>query len=359
MNENCYFSKNYEEARDKFLSVALKNEFIANNYRNPILGLSGEPLYTDALWIGPKDAKNVLVTSSGTHGVEAFLGSAVQVGAMETGLYSDLQPNTAVLLIHAINPWGFSWLRRTNEDGVDLFRNFINFDNDVPINELYDDLIDFIVPKKNNLKSKVSMALAILKYGRKNIKARIPSGQYTQPHGPFYGGLQPTWSNKTLRTIINTYLDRAEKVIVIDYHTGLGEKGNGELIGFTKLADSTSGWGQKCWGSKYVSVFSSKSTAYEIHGILENAYKEELNDIPLLFSAHEFGTYPERKVFNALQKDHWLHAYGDINSPTAIRIQQDMKNIFFPDQDSWKHTVIEQAFGAEQEALNFFKNWST
>ncbi len=44
----------------------------------------------------------------------------------------------AVVLIHAINPYGFAWIRRVNEDNVDLNRNCIDFGAAIPENPGYD-----------------------------------------------------------------------------------------------------------------------------------------------------------------------------------------------------------------------------
>src|SRR5690606_11704356 len=86
----------------------------------------GNELSLDVARKGPKDARKLLVVSSGTHGVEGYFGSAVQIALLE-GLLSrvNLAPHVGVLLIHAINPYGFAWSRRTNEDNVDQNRNFL------------------------------------------------------------------------------------------------------------------------------------------------------------------------------------------------------------------------------------------
>ena len=70
----------------------------------------------------------MLVTVSGTHGVEGFFGSAVQVEWLRRIKGAALPGDIAALHIHAINPYGFSWLRRTNEDNVDINRNWMDFD---------------------------------------------------------------------------------------------------------------------------------------------------------------------------------------------------------------------------------------
>ena len=77
---------------------------------------------------------------SGTHGVEGFAGSALQVGLLDEGIQNELSPESAVLMIHAINPYGMAHLRRFNEDNVDLNRNFRDHAKTPPENCAYQKL---------------------------------------------------------------------------------------------------------------------------------------------------------------------------------------------------------------------------
>jgi len=80
----------------------------------------------------------MLVLISGTHGIEGFAGSACQAGILHAGI--ELPPDTGLLLVHAINPYGFAWGRRVNEDNVDLNRNFVSHGGSYPANPIYDEL---------------------------------------------------------------------------------------------------------------------------------------------------------------------------------------------------------------------------
>src|SRR5215510_13293421 len=86
-------------------------------------GPAGESLGIDIAWIGSRQPKNVLVHSSGLHGVEGFAGSAIHLQFLNA--LPTLAPDTAILLVHILNPFGMAWLRRVNENNVDLNRNFI------------------------------------------------------------------------------------------------------------------------------------------------------------------------------------------------------------------------------------------
>ena len=52
----------------------------------------------------------------------------------------------AVLLVHAVNPYGFSHLRRANEDHIDLNRNFLDFSRPLSKNAGYGELHGELLP---------------------------------------------------------------------------------------------------------------------------------------------------------------------------------------------------------------------
>ena len=116
------FRENYADARNAFVAAATKRGAALESLDHPRTGPAGEPLFTDLAWVGPRDAPNVLMIMSGTHGVEGLCGSACQIDWLlqET----ELPEGVAVLLVHLINPFGTAWEQRGTEDDIDLNRNF-------------------------------------------------------------------------------------------------------------------------------------------------------------------------------------------------------------------------------------------
>jgi hypothetical protein len=140
------FSQDYVEARAKFLSAATEAGGILDRFVLDRRGPEGEELSTDAVWLGPRGASRVLVTVSGTHGVEGFFGSATQIEWLRRAKVSRLPEDIAALHVHAINPYGFAWLRRTNEDNVDINRNWMDFTDALPANPRYEELSADLCP---------------------------------------------------------------------------------------------------------------------------------------------------------------------------------------------------------------------
>jgi Protein of unknown function (DUF2817) len=131
------YSTNYAEARAQFIEAARANNATVESYRLSQAGPTGEELATDTAWVGTTTAKKVLVTTSATHGVEGYFGSATQVEWLRRAKDQTLPQDVAALHIHAINPYGFAWMRRANEDNVDINRNWINFDLSLPLKGVF------------------------------------------------------------------------------------------------------------------------------------------------------------------------------------------------------------------------------
>ena len=118
-----FYSSTYEEARSRFIESATSVGATLSKYSLGLENATSDEFVTDVAVLGPEGAPAVVV-SSGLHGVEGFLGSAIQL-AMLDELKSDARQNIRWVYIHAINPFGFSKIRRFNEENIDLNRNFL------------------------------------------------------------------------------------------------------------------------------------------------------------------------------------------------------------------------------------------
>src|SRR6478752_4437833 len=139
------FSPTYTVARQKFLAAAAARGLPVDSRVLDLPGAEGEALAIDVVRDGPANASKMLVVLSGVHGVEGFCGSAIQTGML--GLGAPPHPDTAVLHVHAINPFGFSHLRRVTQENVDLNRNFVDFGTALPVNDAYAEIHEWLLPR--------------------------------------------------------------------------------------------------------------------------------------------------------------------------------------------------------------------
>src|SRR5713226_484066 len=140
------YSQTYVEARSRFLDAAAARGARRDSFLNPCMpGPDGEQLRTDLAYIGPAAPARLLLCVSGTHGIEGFAGSAIQTGLLREGFPAGRPAGLGLLLVHALNPCGFAYRRRVNEDNVDVNRNFVDHARS-PGNPGYPELHRALVP---------------------------------------------------------------------------------------------------------------------------------------------------------------------------------------------------------------------
>ena len=339
------FPKDYADSRKRFLAAAKAAKASLASYPNPNKGPQGEALATDCAWLGAKDAEKVLVLLSGTHGVEAFTGAGAIMDVLKAK--PKLPRGIAILAVHAINPHGFAWIRRVTEEGVDLNRNFIDDFANPPANPGYDELADAILPPSLEGADYEAAQSRIRDYREKNgiatLHVAFSGGQYKHAKGLFFGGFGPTWSHKTHAAIIDDYgLAKRKHTALIDYHTGLGPHGYGELISVHLPGTKAIARSKEWWGDNVTEPLAGTSAAGARHGFGCRIWEKKLGD-RVTFITVEYGTYDTlTRVRPALVADHWLHAQGPVkwSDKRAQAIKQRLKNVMFPDTDDWREAVL-------------------
>lgn len=347
------FASTYREARVKFLEGAALAGLQVESFAHPLTGREGEDLAMDVALDGPRDADAVLVVSSGCHGAEGFCGSGVQVFALHDPEWQAKAKaaNVAVLYIHALNPHGFSHLRRVTEDNVDLNRNFQDFSQPLPANPRYGELHPMLLPAGlDRWPPSAEAEAAMLQWAQGDVRQLqevITRGQHTHPEGLFFGGVRPTWSNRTLRAVLQRYGQTARRIGWIDLHTGLGPSGHGERILATRDDAPTIARAKRWWDgggtTPVTSIYDGSSSSAFLTGMLFNAVHEECPQAEYTGIALEYGTQPVMDVLNALRADHWLHLHPQAAAALAVQIKAQLLAAFYTDTDVWKGQIVSQA----------------
>lgn len=360
------FSSSYAQARVKFLEAAATAGLAIQSFAHPLPGKEGEALAMDVALDGSPDAKELLIVSSACHGVEGFCGSGVQVFALHDEEWRNKarSAGVAVLYIHALNPYGFSHLRRVTNENVDLNRNFQDFSNPLPsstANPGYTSLHDLLLPKEwpptpenialcadwmqaRSLKDSKNADEAS---GLRAFQQAVTKGQYTHANGLFYGGNAPTWSNTTLRQVLKKYAQRCQKIAWIDLHTGLGPRGLGERIFACKDDGVAYQRAVRWWDPKgetpITSIYNGSSTSALLTGLMWESVYEEAPQAEYTAIAMEYGTVPVSDVLQALRAEHWLANHPEAPESQAKHIKQQLLDAFYVDADDWKGQIISQA----------------
>ncbi|MGQ0805609.1 MAG: M14 family metallopeptidase [Actinomycetota bacterium] len=333
----------YTEGAARFRAAAEGAGATLERHEHGLHGPDGDALAIDVARMGPTGADTVLVVMSGTHGVEGFAGSACQTGWLETGgARAATDAGLGVLLVHALNPYGFAWVRRVNEDNVDLNRNCVDFSAPLPENPGYDELADALVPEQWDQETQDVTTKRVLDYATRHgfpaLQAAISGGQYRHPTGLFYGGGKPSWSRETLGGIVDAHVGRARHLAVVDLHTGLGPFGVGELLGPRPM---TPAWERaRSWYGELTTPGEAESVSAAVSGDVLDGIERRLPDgVEYTPAAIEWGTVDIVEVLQALRGDAWLHAYGDPNGPDAPPIKAALRAAFAPDDAEWAELV--------------------
>jgi hypothetical protein len=351
MNAAAHFAQSYAEARDKFLAAAAARGARTFRHVHPSeRGAKGEELSIDLAEIGEEHAPDLLLLTSGTHGVEGFCGSGCQVALLRDDAFVAAagRSGVTVLLLHALNPYGFSHLRRANEDNADLNRNFVDFAAPLPPAPAYAEIHDLLLPPEwpPPADSEARMHAWIQARGERAFQAAVSGGQYSHPDGMFFGGRHPSWSNACLRAVLRARAASRRRLAWIDFHTGLGPRGHGEKI-YSGRNDAaaiarTKAW----WGDDVTSFFDGTSTSAHVTGIISDAAHAECPATEMTAMALEYGTLPLEHTLQALRAEGWLHNHPDAPAALAQAIRRAMRDAFYIDADDWKQTVYDQAKAA-------------
>ncbi len=345
------FSTSYAQARVKFLEAAATGGLALESHLHPLLGRDGEVLAMDVARDGAADADKLLIVTSACHGVEGYCGSGVQVFALHDDEWraKARAQGVAVLYVHALNPYGFSHVRRTTHENVDLNRNFHDFSEPLPVNLDYRELSPLLLPEQwpPTAENDAAIAKYLEIHGAQAMQAAVSRGQHEFADGLFFGGTAPTWSNQTIRAVLRQHATRAKRVAWIDLHTGLGPSGVGERIFACKddaaaLSRARAWWGGN--GATHVtSIYDGSSTSAFLTGLMWMAFYEECPQAEYTAIAMEYGTVPWQDVTQALRGEHWLHKHPNAPADLARQIKQKMLDAFYTDTDLWKGQIVSQA----------------
>jgi hypothetical protein len=355
MADEDFFSQTYGQARQRFLDAATRGGLAMQAMLHPQRGREGEALALDVARFGPDDARAVLIISSGCHGVEGFCGSGVQSALLADPDFhaAASEAGVAVLYLHALNPHGFSWWRRTTHENIDLNRNWQDFSQPLPVNHGYEELADALVPATwpPTPENEAVLADYAQRHGAMGLQAAISGGQYTHPKGLFYGGQSTSWCLQALGTAMAAHARKCQRLGWIDLHTGLGPSGVGERIFAAAFSDETLARARQWWGPGVTCVEEGSSSSAPLTGMIWAAAAEVCPQAEHTGIALEYGTLPLPQMINALRADQWRENHPEASTEQAAAIRRQSRDAFYVDTPQWKAQIISQGREAARQAV--------
>jgi hypothetical protein len=357
------FALDHAGAQIKFRAAAGDLGCTLSEYRHPTAtGPDGQALCINVARLGDVRAPSQLVVVSGTHGLEGLSGSAAQIGWMKSGLGRGLPQGVSVLLVHALNPYGFAHGTRTTENNVDLNRNFVDHDAPYPTNPDYAGLYPHLIPDEWTPAALATQADAVAAFsdahGPDRLFDVLARGQYDFPQGTNFGGTRREWANLTLEAIVADHLGAAERVGFIDWHTGIGDWGESFFLCFNDEGGPLHREAVRWWGrDRIVGQKPHSLVRPDYQGLVFHGMVKFLAGRPMVGAVIEFGTRGIN-VRRALQLDLWLKFKAEKDSERVRLLKADLHDCFVPVSSHWREGTTEQAISITQQAVEGLASWS-
>ena len=250
-----------------------------------------------------------------------------------------------MLHIHAINPWGMAWDRRQQEDNVDLNRHYIDFANP-PDDRDYAKLYSYVMCDEKNAERRREADAALdayrLEHGRLKYGMTLQGGQYSFPDAPSYGGSQPTWSRRVIDEIFERYCAKAQRVAILDIHTGYGPYGYG--IPLWHMPDGPQlAKARFMFGPTLEAPLAGDRSHEEFiqHGHFYGYCESRLAKADVVAMCLEFGGewLAEGQRARLERKDALQWRSVDRLSPEARAARRRWRDLHCPDSDDWREMV--------------------
>jgi hypothetical protein len=350
------FTVDYFAARSRFRAGTLRLGWELEAHSIPARGPDGQELTVDVAISPGSHADRALVISSGLHGVEGFVGSALQSAVLE-GWSESLSPTCVRLVfIHALNPFGFCWIRRCDEDNVDPNRNFL-----LPT-ELYEGshstyriLERWLNPRENTWSRWDLFPFPVMfegwRRGNQDLREAVAGGQYDFPKGLFYGGSQASTAMLLLEANLRRWLEGCSRILHLDVHTGLGPWATYKLLVDRPVSSAQAAWLRNSFGREAVQECHGSGIAYPTRGSLGRWCTSQCADTDYSYLCLEFGTYSVLQVLNGLRAENHAHHWKGQRSSSSREVKRRLLEVFCPTSSGWRRRTLRQGSAVVKQAL--------
>ena len=360
------FYTEYEDIRSHLqqLSASLG----AESYSHAID--EGDGLYIDTFYLAPsQEQQDLIILTTGVHGIEGYIGS-VMLDVFFGEVYPTLDTDhTGILVVANVNPYGMKYMRRYNENNVDLNRNFIlDWETfDLSTNKEYPKVDRFLGPTGkigNALWHEAGFYLSLGKTaiteGANTISDALLGGQYEYPQGVYYGGTDDEASTVFLKDVFTQCLESSyENIVHIDIHSGYGPRY--DMVIFNSIYETmTEAESQAAFGYDHIIAHDSEAFYVTTGDTTDFFYRladSKGTDKTLFSTCFEFGTIGDEFFDTILSlkytvdenRDHW---YPTTNKTSAEIVRQNYLELFYPTETQWREKAVEDFTNATLGVLN-------
>ena len=355
-----YFHNSYDDSKSAFIAQAnsLKTKFDSVQlFSRNVPSKIDNNLTIDFCYVpAQKETEKLIIITSGTHGVEGYVGSAVQQMLMSEILTGEILDEVGVLLVHSVNPFGFKYSRRVTENNVDFNRNC---DTEQTLfsseNEGYGKLLGMLNPEgkvnSGSLKNKFFMLIAInelIKKSMGSLRQAILQGQYKYTKGLYFGGVDFEPQIAILGDVFKTYSADYDTVFNIDLHTGYGSRGEAHLFP-NPIDDVKVKTALENVFEGYTINWGDSDDFYIINGSFTDYIGKLLSDKFYLPMVLEFGTLNSQSTVGSIKSIHNMVMenqgvqHGFKSAKDSIKIMDSFMEMYNPTSEKWRTKVMDDS----------------
>jgi hypothetical protein len=354
-----FFARNYEHSKQNFLAAAGELKLIHPMAMMGAIEVGGEKLTIDYFYQPAlQETKKLIIITSGNHGVEAYAGSALQFHFMQNILPKMDLRQTGVLLIHALNPWGFKHHRRGTENNVNLNRNFdVTTDLFSLPNHGYEEVHNLVEPRKvvtcaDSMPSKSVLWKMLVKkeVTQQSLVEALGSGQYNYPMGLNYGGDEFEEQVAPVISLLKMIATPYGSIFHIDLHTGLGKKNVLHIMTKKDLNATSEKVQSKLFLNSEKNFYEITPPGadgfYDIHGDYASILRKILpqDDRVIIGITAEFGTIGNGLVgkvitLNRLINENQGYYFGFSDGRVEEKVKDRFLDLFFPRKKKWREKL--------------------
>jgi hypothetical protein len=300
-----------------------------------------------------------LLFTAGIHGLEAHVGAGIFRLFVEEFLPRLDPSSTGLLFVHAINPWGMLYRRRTNRTNVDLNRNFV-WDThllDRSFNVGYGRLTSLLNPPDpvramawESLSFLFRLLWSVASLGLARFRHDALLGQYCFPQGLYYGGAALQEETQVLMGLYRKHVPKYSQVVHLDVHSGYGPRYQMSIVN-SALEPRDSAELARQFSYPLV-VKANPDEFYSMRGdMIDYVYTLVYNQFPnvrLYATSFEFGALGDSiaglfRSLRALVFENRLYWAGARNRTVRERVEREFQELFYPQDERWRAKALSDA----------------
>ncbi|HEX4355103.1 MAG TPA: M14 family metallopeptidase [Polyangiales bacterium] len=297
--------------------------------------------------------RRVFVLSIGIHGVEGYAGSAIARHLLAGLLDRIDQRDTGILLVHALNPYGFANFVRVNANNIDLNRNVEALGEALFATDshAYSALTPLLAPQRRRgpegierARYQSQLVAALVRHGRGKLRQASLAGQFIDPRGIFYGGQRVEPEIGFFQRLYESLSSEYEEVLLTDLHTGYGAWG--EAYPLFGRADSI---GLRALIDGGVTDASGQDKTYTVYGDLVGyCFKTAkrlrpqgvFNGLVIELGTHGLSMLDQARDLYTVVSENQARQHGVSDERAAAAAREKFREMFYPSDRAWRDRAV-------------------